>query len=191
MNFKKILFISLFISLWTNAKSLDPISYWDIQSVSNPEISSDNKLVLFSKRFIDKQNDEFESEVWIMDSNGEDKRFFLEGSNPKWSADNSEVAFIKADENDVSQIFIKDLESQTETQITNVDKGVKDFAWSPDDKKIAFSVFNEYESDWKIDIPGRDEGNQYSWTEDPNVVTTMHWKSDGRGEWESGDYHLF
>ena len=125
MNFKKILFISLFISLWTNAKSLDPISYWDIQSVSNPEISSDNKLVLFSKRFIDKQNDEFESEVWIMDSNGEDKRFFLEGSNPKWSADNSEVAFIKADENDVSQIFIKDLESQTETQITNVDKGVR------------------------------------------------------------------
>ena len=190
MNFKKILFISLFISLWTNAKSLDPISYWDIQSVSNPEISSDNKLVLFSKRFIDKQNDEFESEVWIMDSNGEDKRFFLEGSNPKWSADNSEVAFIKADENDVSQIFIKDLESQTETQITNVDKDVKDFAWSPDDKKIAFSVFNEYESDWKIDIPGRDEGNQYSWTEDPNVVTTMHWKSDGRGEWESGENHL-
>ena len=191
MNFKKILFISLFISLWTNAKSLEPVSYWDIQSVSNPEISSDNKLVLFSKRFIDKQNDEFESEIWIMDSNGEDKRFFLEGSNPKWSSDNSEVAFIKADENDVSQIFIKDLESQTETQITNVDKGVKDFAWSPDDKKIAFSVFNEYESDWKIDIPGRDEGNQYSWTEDPNVVTTMHWKSDGRGEWESGENHLF
>ena len=40
-------------------------------------------------------------------------------------------------------------------------------------KKLPFSVFNEYESDWKIDIPGRDEGNQYSWTEDPNVVTTM------------------
>ena len=40
-----------------------------------------------------------------MDSNGEDKRFFLEGSNPKWSSDNSEVAFIKADENDVSRIY--------------------------------------------------------------------------------------
>ena len=53
-----------------------------------------------------------------------------------------------------------------------------------DDSLFAFSSFNEYEDDWVIEIPGAEEGVKYNWTDEPNVVKTMHWKADGIGEQE-------
>ena len=49
-----------------SAKNLEPVSYWDMQNISNPKISPNNQLVIFSKRHIDK-NDTFVNEIWMMD----------------------------------------------------------------------------------------------------------------------------
>ena len=174
-----------------SAKNLEPVSYWDMQNISNPKISPNNELVIFSKRHIDKQNDSFVNEIWMMDHLGNNKRFFTKGSSPKWSPDSKRIAYIKVDDNNISQIYIKHLDHQTESMITAIEKGVKDFAWSKDGKYLSFSSFNEYEPDWEIEIPGKVDGQDYSWTKEPNVVTTMHWKSDGSGEYESGENHIY
>tara|TARA_B100001287_G_scaffold15172_2_gene11443 strand:+ start:1213 stop:3189 length:1977 start_codon:yes stop_codon:yes gene_type:complete len=189
---KKLLLLASIILINTlSAKNLEPVSYWDMQNVSNPKISPDNELIIFSKRHIDKQNDSFVNEIWMMEYSGNEKRFFTKGSSPKWSPDSKRIAYIKVDDNDISQIYIKHLDHQTESKITTIEKGVKDFAWSKDGKYLSFSSFNLYETDWKIEIPGKVDGQNYSWTKEPNVVTTMHWKSDGRGEYENGENHLY
>lgn len=189
---KKLLFLASILLINTlSAKNLEPVSYWDMQNISNPKISPNNELIIFSKRHIDKQNDSFVNEIWMMDYSGNEKRFFTKGSSPKWSPDSKRIAYIKVDDNDISQIYIKHLDHQTESKITTIEKGVKDFAWSKDGKYLSFSSFNHYEPDWKIEIPGKVDGQNYSWTKEPNVVTTMHWKSDGRGEYESGENHLY
>jgi dipeptidyl aminopeptidase/acylaminoacyl peptidase len=189
---KKLLFLASILLINTlSAKNLEPVSYWDMQNISNPKISPNNELIIFSKRHIDKQNDSFVNEIWMMDYSGNEKRFFTKGSSPKWSPDSKRIAYIKVDDNDISQVYIKHLDHQTESKITTIEKGVKDFAWSKDGKYLSFSSFNHYEPDWKIEIPGKVDGQNYSWTKEPNVVTTMHWKSDGRGEYESGENHLY
>ena len=188
---KSILTFFIFFSFGIQANNLEPISYWDIQSASSPIVSPDNSLIIFSKEYIDKKNDDFINELWVMKTDGSDKRFFAKGENPKWSPNSLRIAYFKSDDNDTSQIYIKYLNNETESKITNHEKGIKDFAWSKDGKFFSFSSFNEYESDWKIDIPGKEEGVDYSWTSDPNVVTSMHWKSDGEGEFESGENHLY
>ena len=188
---KLILIFVIIFSFGIQAKNLEPISYWDIQSASSPIASPDNSLIVFSKKYIDKKNDDFINELWVMKTDGSDKRFFAKGENPKWSPNSLKIAYVKSDDNDTSQIYIKYLNNETESKITNHEKGIKDFAWSNDGKFFSFSSFNEYESDWKIDIPGKEEGVDYSWTSDPNVVTSMHWKSDGEGELESGENHLY
>ena len=174
-----------------SAKNLEPVSYWDMQNISNPKISPNNELVIFLKRHIDKKNDSFVNEIWMMDHLGNNKRFFTKGSSPKWSPDSKRIAYIKVDDNNISQIYIKHLDHQTESMITTIEKGVKDFAWSKDGKYLSFSSFNVYEPDWEIEIPGKVDGQDYSWTKEPNIVTTMHWKSDGRGEYESGENHIY
>ena len=188
---KSILTFFIIFSFGIQANNLEPISYWDIQSASSPIVSPDNSLIVFSKKYIDKKNDDFINELWVMKTDGSDKRFFAKGENPKWSPNSLKIAYVKSDDNDTSQIYIKYLNNETESKITNHEKGIKDFAWSNDGKFFSFSSFNEYESDWKIDIPGKEEGVDYSWTSDPNVVTSMHWKSDGEGEHESGENHLY
>ena len=188
---KSILTFFIIFSFGIQANNLEPISYWDIQSASSPIVSPDNSLIIFSKEYIDKKNDDFINELWVMKTDGSDKRFFAKGENPKWSPNSLRIAYVKSDDSDTSQIYVKYLNNETESKITNHEKGIKDFAWSKDGKFFSFSSFNEYESDWKIDIPGKEEGVDYSWTSDPNVVTSMHWKSDGEGEHESGENHLY
>ncbi|MDA0344743.1 MAG: S9 family peptidase [Proteobacteria bacterium] len=178
-------------SLEFAAKNLVPESYWDIQNISNPRVSPSGDDILFSKRYIDKVNDSFVTETWVMNSKGENKRYFTDGSNAKWSPDGTKVAFIKSDKNDNSQIFIKYLASEAKTQVTNFAQDISDFAWSKDGKHFVFASFNEYDDDWQVEIPGEKEGESYNWTEKPKVVTTMHWRADGQGELESGEDHLY
>ena len=188
---KYLSLITLILTTHIYAQNLKPEGYWDIQNISNPKVSPDGEKVLFTKRYIDKINDSFITEIWLMDVDGDNKRLFTDGSNAKWSPDGEKVAFTKADDNDKSQLFLKFMLSDIETKITNSDKPIEDFAWSKNGKFIAYSAFNEYEDDWLVEIPGEAEGEDYNWTKDPTVVTTMHWRADGSGEQDSGENHLY
>lgn len=188
---KTFILIGFIFSMGLLGGNLVQESFWDIQSVSNPVISPDGEYVIFTKKFIDKKNDKRVTEHWIMESNGSNKRFFVKGSNPKWSPSSKKVAYVKEDENGKSQIYVKNLSNESVTKITNFKDNVEDFSWSPDGEYFAFAAFQEYEDDWIIEIPGKIEGNEYNWTEEPKVITTMHWRADGVGELESGENHLY
>jgi len=188
---KTFILIGFIFSMSLLGGNLVQESYWDIQSVSNPLISPDGNYVIFTKKFIDKKNDKRVTEHWIMESNGSNKRFFVKGSNPKWSPSSKKIAYIKEDENEKSQIYVKNLSNESVTKITNFKDNIEDFSWAPDGEYFAFAAFQEYEDDWIIEIPGKIEGNEYNWTEDPKVITTMHWRDDGVGERESGENHLY
>lgn len=188
---KKKIIILFLLSFAVTAKNLVPDDYWNIQKVGNPQVNSTGNVVAFLKTYIDKKNDKFESEIWVMNSDGTNKSFFAEGSNFKWSNKGNTLAYLKEDENEINQIFIKSMDSRTESKISNFDKDVEDFAWSKDDKFFAFSSFNEYDDNWVVEIPGKNDSEDYNWTDDPKVVKTLHWRYDGEGELESGENHLY
>ena len=188
---KKKIIILFLLSFAVTAKNLVPEDYWNIQKVANPQVNSTGNVVAFLKTYIDKKNDKFESEIWVMNSDGTNKSFFAEGSNFKWSNKGNTLAYLKEDENEINQIFIKSMDSRTESKISNFDKDVEDFAWSKDDRFFAFSSFNEYDDNWVVEIPGKNDSEDYNWTDDPKVVKTLHWRYDGEGELESGENHLY
>ena len=188
---KKNIIILFLLSFALTAKNLVPEDYWNIQKVANPQVNSTGNVVAFLKTYIDKKNDKFESEIWVMNSDGTNKSFFAQGSNFKWSNKGNTLAYLKEDENEINQIFIKSMDSRTESKISNFDRDIEDFAWSKNDKFFAFSSFNEYDDDWVVEIPGMNDSEDYNWTEDPKVVKTLHWRYDGDGELESGENHLY
>ena len=188
---KKNIIILFLLSFAVTAKNLVPEDYWNIQKVANPQVNSSGNVVAFLKTYIDKKNDKFESEIWVMNSDGSNKSFFAKGSNFKWSNKGNTLAYLKEDENEINQIFIKSMDSRTESKISNFDRDIEDFAWSKNDKFFAFSSFNEYDDDWVVEIPGKNDNEDYNWTEDPKVVKTLHWRYDREGELESGENHLY
>ena len=142
---RKILLGLVLIPVFLNAKILEPQSFWDIQKISKPLINEQGTEIIFTKRRIDKQNDKFVSEIWIMGGDGENQGFFAKGSNAQWFPDGKRVSFLKKDANGIRQIFMKHINHQNVSQITNHEVYIGDFSISLNGKLIVFAALNEYE----------------------------------------------
>ena len=57
--------------------------YTRVEGVGNPQISPDGSTILYSRSFIDMQNDGRRSEIWMMAADGSRKRKFMAGGSPQ------------------------------------------------------------------------------------------------------------
>ena len=61
--------------------------YLDWEEVQSPQLSPDGRQIVFSRRFVDKMNDRWESNVWIMNADGSHARQLVQGGDVHWSPD--------------------------------------------------------------------------------------------------------
>jgi dipeptidyl aminopeptidase/acylaminoacyl peptidase len=164
--------------------------YLDFETVGDAKIAPDGRRIIYSRRFVDKQKDSFESALWIMNADGSENRFLVKGSSPVWSPDGTRIAYIAEGEPRGAQVFVRWMNAEGATsQVTRVDYGPTDIAWSPDGKWIGFSMFGPKPNVWAIDMPAAPAGA--TWTPAPRYVNTLHFRADRRGFLESGFVHLF
>ena len=45
-------------------------TYFDLEDVQDPQLSPDGKQVIYTRRWVDKLNDRWESSLWIMNADG-------------------------------------------------------------------------------------------------------------------------
>lgn len=188
--FSAFFFLIIVIGQDVQLRSVSMEDYLNYETVSNARLSPDGKQILFSRTWIDKINDSRPTDLWIMNADGSQARFFLKGSNGLWSPEGKRVAFTKEGDPKGSQIFIKYLGVEGEpTQITRLDKTPGNLAWSPDGEYIAFTMTVEDKSSWKINIPSPPAGAK--WTEAPRIVDDLVYRRDRQGFMESGHTHIF
>jgi dipeptidyl aminopeptidase/acylaminoacyl peptidase len=185
-----LLLVFCMLALRSNADSLVVSDYLDLEDVSDPQISPDGSRVLYTREWVDRQNDERASAVWIIDADGAGNRFLTEGSNARWSPDGERILFIANDDNEKPQIFVHWLDSaSTRTQVTRVDYAPRAPEWSPDATRIAFVAIVPADEPWEIDMPEAPEGAK--WTEPPRIVHRLHYRQDRVGYTDPGFSHLF
>ncbi|MEM8847270.1 MAG: S9 family peptidase [Bacteroidota bacterium] len=165
--------------------------YENYEWTSNPTLSPDGKQILYSRTWINLVDDKRETDLWIMNSDGSTNRFFLNGSNGKWSPDGTKIAFTKKGEPDGTQIFVKYLGVEGEpTQITKLEKSPSSMEWSPDSKHIAFIMHVDSEPALKPKgVPSPPKGA--SWTKSPQVIDQVDYTQDRVGFLERGFRQLF
>jgi dipeptidyl aminopeptidase/acylaminoacyl peptidase len=123
-----------------------PITHEDMihmKRVGDPVLSPDGQWVLFGLGKEDYDQDKSETDLWIMRSDGSDRRQLTTAkgteSSPAWSPDGTKVAF-SARRDAESQIYILDMKYGGESrQLTKLPTGASGPKWSPDGKHILFS----------------------------------------------------
>jgi len=117
-----------------------------IKRVAAPEISPDGRLVAYTVRDTNWDDNAYETEIWVADASGtagaaprqltNSKKSSL---SPAWSPDGSKLAFI-SDRTDKRQVYLINLLGGEADALTSVEDGVTNFAWSPDGRTIAYTA---------------------------------------------------
>src|ERR671923_1930621 len=107
--------------------------YLEYETVSDPQISPDGSQIIYTRQFVDKQNDRRESALWIMNTDGSKNRFLVRGSNARWSPSGDRIAYTAQGDPKGNQIFVRYTDAEGATsQVTRVEQAPSALAWSPD-----------------------------------------------------------
>ena len=165
-------------------------TYFDLEDVQDPQLSPDSKQVIYTRRWVDKLNDRWESSLWIMNADGTRGRHLLDGSNANWSPDGTRIAYLARGEPSGTQIWVRFMDGDAApTQITRLTEAPSDVEWSPDGKWLAFRMLMPEKDDWRIAMPAAPKGAK--WVEAPRVVTRLNYRRDRQGFIDNGFRQIF
>ncbi|HVF88717.1 MAG TPA: S9 family peptidase, partial [Blastocatellia bacterium] len=181
---------ALTASAWANGKERLTLDlYLDWEYVTSPQISPDGSQIVYARRWTDKVNDKFETDLWIMSADGSKNRFLTKGSSPQWSPDGKRLAYVAPGQPRGAQVFVKWMETGEETQLTRLEGSPSNLQWSPDGRKIAFNMFAPAKPAFTIKMPPRPEGAK--WVEPPKVIDRLNYRADGSGFRPEGFNHIY
>jgi dipeptidyl aminopeptidase/acylaminoacyl peptidase len=123
----------------------------EMKSPANPEISSDGQRVVYELTRTNWEDNAFERDLWIVDTATAEGHQLTaskkSSSNAKWSPDGKWIAFlsdrpgqITGTPPDKKQLYMIASDGGEARQLTKVETGVNNLAWSPDSKRLAFSA---------------------------------------------------
>src|SRR5215207_6056390 len=165
-------------------------SYFDLEDVQDPQLSPDGKRVIYTRRWVDKLNDKWESSLWIMNADGSRSRHLLDGANAKWSPDGNRIAYLAKGEPAGTQIWVRFMDGEAApTQITRLTETPADVEWSPDGKSLAFRMLVVQKDDWRVGMPAAPKGAK--WVEPPRIVTRVKYRADRQGYVDDGFRQIF
>jgi dipeptidyl aminopeptidase/acylaminoacyl peptidase len=114
--------------------------YFQIQTVHDPQLSSDGQWVAYTVDKSSLKTDKNESRVWIIPaSRGDALPMTAEGvssSHPRWSPDGKFLAFLSERNEGKTQVWLLNRQGGEAQQLTDTVQDVEDFAWSPDGRRM-------------------------------------------------------
>jgi dipeptidyl aminopeptidase/acylaminoacyl peptidase len=106
-------------------------------------ISPDGRYVAYTIREADWEENAFDNEVWLADSQTGTTRQLTRGkkssTSPAWSPDGSTLAFA-SDRTDKRQVYLIDPHGGEARVLTSAEDGILGFRWSPDGTRIAYTA---------------------------------------------------
>ncbi|HEV2671796.1 MAG TPA: S9 family peptidase [Gemmatimonadales bacterium] len=164
--------------------------YLDWEQVADPQVSPNGAQIVYTRRWVNKIEDRWDSGLWIVNADGSKNRFLVKGSNARWSPEGSRIAYLADGEPKGTQVFVRWMDAEGATsQITRVTETPANVSWSPDGRSLAFTMLVKSETPWKISMPAAPEGAK--WTPAPRIIDKLHYRRDRMGYVEQGTTQIF
>lgn len=184
-----------FFSLgWSqNKTNLELLDIFNMEFVSDPQISPDGSKIIYVRNFKDVMTDRNLSNLWIINFDGTQNRPLTTGNHndfsPVWSYDGKKILFKSNMADEKMKVYLMWLDTQQTMALTNTPQSPGTLSWSPDDKYVAFSMFVPKNDSSIIQLPQKPEGAK--WNSPPIYIDKMTYRSDGAGYLKGGFEQLF
>ena len=169
-----------------------PLDVFDLEYVSNTEISPDGNKILYQRNFNDIMTDESFSNIWLINFDGSENRPISTGNfkdnSPKWSNKGDKFVF-KSNREGKQQIYLFNIANNSIQKLTNFQYSISSIKWSPDDSYILFSSFIDDKRDKLIKMPEKPKGAK--WNDPPVEISDLNYRYDGSGYRKPGETQFF
>ncbi len=173
--------------------NLELTDIFNMEYVSDPQISPDGSQILYVRNFKDIMTDKNLSNIWLVNSDGSKNRPITTGNQndfyPRWSHQGDKIIFKSNRQDERMKLFIMWMDSKEIAPLTNTPKAPGAVSWSPDDRYLAFTMFVPKEDTSIIKMPAKPEGAK--WNTPPTYIDKLNYRGDGQGYIKGGNSQLF
>ena len=166
---------------------------FELELAADPQISPDGSRIAYVRRSMDIMSDRSVSNIWIIDTDGDNHRPLLSGArdydSPRWSPSGDRIAYVSTVGKRGSQIHVRWMDTGQTAVLTNVRRAPSSITWSPDGEQIAFEMFVERRGAPLATPPDAPEGAD--WAPPVKVIEELVYRRDGAGYLDVGNAHLF
>jgi len=188
-----ISFLNIQLYAQVEENHFDYMDLFDLQMVSNPEISPDGSTIIYERHQFDVMTDRRLVNLWQISFDGMDHYPITSGTknhgNVTWSPQGDKFAFT-SNQAGSNQLYVYWIKSKTTAALTNFTESPGSISWSPDGSQLLFSKFvKESSKAVKPGIPAPPSGAQ--WEKEADVIDKAVYRRDGGGYVQDGYSHLF
>jgi acylaminoacyl-peptidase len=170
-----------------------PLDVFDLQWVSDPQISPDGRNIAYVRMSFDIKTDRPRGAVWLIDAQGRNARPLSgapSSASPKWSPDGTRLAYLAAAPDGSTQLFMYWNDSGATAAISNFTESPTSLAWSPDGRWLAFTMpVAALRKPLKVDLPEAPKNAR--WADPPKLIDRMVFRVDGEGYLPNAYSQLF
>lgn len=165
---------------------------FDLEYADDPQISPDGSTIIYARKSMDKFADQVVSDLWAIDTRSGKQRPLVSGqgssSSVRWSPDGDRLVYLTST-NGKPDLRLRYQDNGESFSLAQLEYGPSAPVWSPDGKRIAFSMFVPDDRASFAKPPKSPAGAE--WAKPVSIVDDLVFRFDGAGYLPKGKTQIF